>query len=327
MEQSRKQAAGTTKTGGGAATGTPARGKPSGPSAGSRVAVSGAMTRLGAGMRSIWVKIKNGPSAGAGLAVGAVRRGFRWIGSKLPAARWKRWAIGAVAAVVVVGAVVAVWPRSGSGSRAAGLTSWIVSVFSQTRPVNGRAVVIDSGLLRVGDTPIRLSLLEPVDRDQVCTRAKKRWRCGDAALAALGRIAAGRNLKCEARPPDAAGISLGTCREAKNDIGAALVKSGYAFAATSRYAEEEAEAKVARAGIWSGEADRPDVWRQRVWDEAKLKVTDGCPVKGIMFNGAKVFILPMRAEYDRFRIDPKRGSRWFCSEKEALDAGWKPMER
>ena len=105
------------------------------------------------------------------------------------------------------------------------------------------------------------------------------------------------------------------------------MKSGYAFASSSRYAEEEAEAKTARAGIWSGEADRPDVWRQRVWDEAKQKVPDGCPVKGVIFNGAKVFLIPARAEYDRFRIDPKRGSRWFCSEKDALEAGWKPMER
>lgn len=327
MEQTRKPAAGNTKAGGTAVAGNAARGMSSASSTRSDGAAADVGARRLAGVRNVWTKIKSGASTGVVLAGGVVRRGFAWVGTKLPAARWKRWAIGSVAALAVVVTVLATLPRPVVGSRIADFRAWVASIVTQTRPVNGRAVVIDSGLLRVGDTPIRLSALEALDRDQVCTRAKKRWRCGDAALAALGRIAAGRTLKCEAGSPNPAGISAGSCRDGKIDIGAALVKSGYAFASTSRYAEEETEAKAARAGIWSGEADRPDVWRQRVWDEAKQKVADGCPVKGVVLNGAKTFILPWRAEYDRFRIDPKRGSRWFCSEKEALDAGWKPLER
>lgn len=330
MEQTRKPAGGNTKPSGAAVAANPARS--SGTSIVAKPGTTGASaaTKLSAGLgarvRSAWAKAKSIAGGFTGRLGSVLRPRLTWIANRMPTARWKRWAIGSVAVILVVVGVVAAWPRS-PGSRVSEFRSWLVSIVTQTRPITGRAVVMDSGLIRVGDTPIRLSSLEALDRDQVCTRAKKRWRCGDAALAALGRIAAGRTLKCEARSPGSDGISAGTCREGKNDIGAALVKSGYAFASSSRYAEEEAEAKTARAGIWSGEADRPDVWRQRVWDEAKQKVPDGCPVKGVIFNGAKVFLIPARAEYDRFRIDPKRGSRWFCSEKDALEAGWKPMER
>ena len=307
----------------GVVAGDAARGGARKVGAGSRMAVSGAATGLGAGLRYAW----GGIVGVVGWCFASVRRGWTWVASKLPSNRWQRWGIGGVAVLAVIGGLWAIWPRHAGTGRLAGLSSLSVPFLTPTRPVNGRAIVLDAGVLRVGDTPIRLSLIEPLDRDQVCLRGKKRWSCGEAGLAALGRIAAGRNLKCEARSPDAAGVSAAMCRESKADIGAALVKSGYAYAASSRYAEEEAEAKTARAGIWSGEAERPDVWRKRMWEDAKRRVADGCPVKGIVVKGERVYVLPWWTRYERVRVEPKRGARWFCTEQEAIDAGWKPMDR
>ena len=46
-----------------------------------------------------------------------------------------------------------------------------------------------------------------------------------------------------------------------------------------------------------------------------------------MTSGTRVYVLPWSASYERIRIRTGRGERWFCTEKEALEAGWKPVER
>jgi len=50
-----------------------------------------------------------------------------------------------------------------------------------------------------------------------------------------------------------------------------------------------------------------------------------CVIKGnISFNGGRrIYHLPGQADYDRTIIRPEYGERWFCSEQEALNAGWK----
>ena len=49
-----------------------------------------------------------------------------------------------------------------------------------------------------------------------------------------------------------------------------------------------------------------------------------CPIKGnISHNtGRKLYHLPGMEDYDNTVIDLERGERWFCSESEAINAGW-----
>jgi hypothetical protein len=50
-----------------------------------------------------------------------------------------------------------------------------------------------------------------------------------------------------------------------------------------------------------------------------------CDIKGnINRNGERIFHKPGEPFYDRVKIEPKAGERWFCSEQEALAAGWRP---
>lgn len=52
--------------------------------------------------------------------------------------------------------------------------------------------------------------------------------------------------------------------------------------------------------------------------------SSGCVIKGnISSSGEKIYHLPGCGSYVKTSIDEARGERWFCSEAEAVDAGWR----
>lgn len=50
----------------------------------------------------------------------------------------------------------------------------------------------------------------------------------------------------------------------------------------------------------------------------------GCVIKGniSISTGKKLYHLPGMQDYERTRIDPSKGERWFCTEAEAKANGW-----
>ena len=49
-----------------------------------------------------------------------------------------------------------------------------------------------------------------------------------------------------------------------------------------------------------------------------------CLIKGNISNkGERIYHPPGCRYYNSTVIDPKRGERWFCSEQEAVAAGWR----
>lgn len=55
----------------------------------------------------------------------------------------------------------------------------------------------------------------------------------------------------------------------------------------------------------------------------------GCNIKGNVSynNGQRIYHLPGQEYYDKTVIDPRKGERWFCSEEEARQAGWRRARR
>lgn len=51
----------------------------------------------------------------------------------------------------------------------------------------------------------------------------------------------------------------------------------------------------------------------------------GCGIKGnVSFNSReRIFHVPGQEDYDATKINSRYGERWFCSEAEALAAGWR----
>ena len=324
----KRQAADGVKAAG-AAAGSAARVGANKLGAGSRVAVAGTGSVLG--RLATWM------AAGLGRQSGSVarlaRQGWRSrLGIPALMARLSprgRIAAAIAAGLVVIGGLSALAGLGGmSMHNFAGLPS---TPFASARAIEGRAAVLGPDLIRVGSTIVRLADIEAPERDQRCAKpGNKRWRCGEAAQAALAKLANGRTLKCEFRGTDAGGHSLAICLDSQTDINAVLVKSGHVFARTgfmARYSAQESEAKAAKLGLWSGEAERPSLYRTKMWEEAKRRSPDGCPIKGQMSGSARQYVLPWSPEYERVRVNTARGGRWFCSEQDAISAGWKVAGR
>lgn len=223
-------------------------------------------------------------------------------------------------------------PSWGLSKLSSGITSKLPSIAS-AEPITGRAVVMGGDRLRIGNTLVRLSGIELPEAGQLCGKpGGRQFRCGGFGAATLSRLVGAGNVSCTPEGKDSAGVTLARCMRGEKELNAELVRVGHAFAESglllARYGSEEKEALAAKAGIWAaGESLRPAEWRARVWDEAKRKAPEGCPIKGTIAGNAKVYLLPWSPEYDRGRVQPSRGERWFCSESEATGAGWKPSVR
>jgi endonuclease YncB( thermonuclease family) len=201
-----------------------------------------------------------------------------------------------------------------------------------TTIVEGQAAVVAADLIRIGDSTVRLTGIEAPDPDQRCGRSGSRtWRCGETAREATQRLVRGRMVRCETGRPDAQGVATGSCHAGDADVAALLVRGGHVFAEAGiapRYRGAEAEAREAKAGIWAApDPERPGAWRARMWDQAKRRAPDGCPIKGQVSRGDRVYLLPWSERYDRVKLNTKRGERWFCSEDEAVGAGWRSAGR
>jgi endonuclease YncB( thermonuclease family) len=234
----------------------------------------------------------------------------------------------AVAAAIAIGGVA--WVANGGKTNLASISSQLPLV-GGSKPLQGRAEVVGGDLLRVAGTTVRLAGIEAPERQQSCGTGSRRYRCGAAAQAALGRLVNGRAVTCTLSGSDSAGRALATCTRGDLDLNGELVRQGHAFASGGLFASYsglERQARDTKAGIWAaGEVQRPSEFRAKAWDEAKRRAPDGCPIKGLVTGGSRVYVLPGSPDYDRGRIQRARGERWFCSEREAEAAGFKPAVR
>lgn len=104
-----------------------------------------------------------------------------------------------------------------------------------------------------------------------------------------------------------------------------LVRNGFAYASSyppdikyqEQFLQAEQEARENQRGLWAPRACQeitPPVSSQ----------DNGCLIKGnISSSGEKIYHLPGQRYYDKTVIDESKGERWFCTESEALSAGWR----
>jgi endonuclease YncB( thermonuclease family) len=304
------------------------------PNIGGPVALAGAVA-LGAGIgraRSIGL---DGESV-ATLAIGIVLMSallpmlapqMRWQLPRIAGLSW-RTAATAVAVVALVGSVA--WFAGGGGlGNLAGVGNF--AFFGASKPLQGRAYATGADTLRVAGTYVKLVGIEAPEHDQRCEDARGRsWRCGAAAEAALSRLVDGRPVSCALSGGDDAGRKWALCSIGSRDVGAELVRRGHVFAdgtIFARYASQEREARSAKAGLWRGSAERPAAYRAKLWEEARRRAPGGCPIKGHIAGASRVYVLPWSPDYPRVRVQTARGERWFCSEEEAVAAGFRAAQR
>lgn len=93
------------------------------------------------------------------------------------------------------------------------------------------------------------------------------------------------------------------------------------------YVAQEDRARAARRGIWALGFEQPaDYRRGRRLAQVPSAPDPRCAIKGnVSVSGARIYHLPGSRAYPEVRIDAGRGERWFCSEGEAVAAGWRPV--
>lgn len=113
-----------------------------------------------------------------------------------------------------------------------------------------------------------------------------------------------------------------------------LLRQGFATAVTfppdvahaSDFRHAEQEARENGRGLWGAcPTQKTDDFFPSVNQSAP---TASCAIKGnISLAGEKIYHLPGQNYYDKTTIDESRGERWFCSEEEAVAAGWRHAQQ
>ena len=192
----------------------------------------------------------------------------------------------------------------------------------------GTARAISGDTLAISGRVVRLDDIEAVELGQVCRDSRGRaWRCGRRARQMMRDFIARKRVVCRDLARAGTGQLQGTCTVGGEDIALRVVEAGYAFAdgfLFRTYGDAESVAKEARRGVWQGEAQRPADYRAARWARAKARAPGGCPIKGQVKRGAKVYVVPWSPDYARARVRQSRGEQWFCSEAEAAAAGFVP---
>lgn len=197
-------------------------------------------------------------------------------------------------------------------------------------PLVGIARAVDGDTLQIGDTRVRLEGIDAPEADQQCRSAMGgSWPCGRAATRRLAALVSGNEIRCESHGHDRYGRLLGVCRLGQLELNSSMVREGLAWAFlkySDRYREAEAEARVLKIGIWQSETEPPWTYREKRWATAEPAAPSGCAIKGNVTRQGRIYHTPWSPWYDKTRVDTGKGERWFCSEGEALAAGWRPAQ-
>jgi endonuclease YncB( thermonuclease family) len=218
--------------------------------------------------------------------------------------------------------------QAGALALAAALATTLSLVSANAGGPSGAARAIDGDTLAIGDVRVRL---EGIDAPEAAQRCGRRWlgtwECGRAATARLSELIDRQEVRCDSHGHDSYGRVLGVCFVGSQEINAVLVREGLAWAFlkySRRYEQIEAEARVLRVGIWQGETEPAWSYRQRHWVAAEGGAPKGCAIKGNVTREGRIYHMPWSPWYEKTRVDERRGERWFCSEADAVAAGWRP---
>ncbi len=196
---------------------------------------------------------------------------------------------------------------------------------SDTGELNGLAYVVDGDTIRLAGEKIRLNGIDAPESGQTCLDGHtEAYACGTEAEDYLKNLVGSQMLRCEGKDKDKYDRLIATCYLQDLDINAEMVRSGWAVAYrqySMEYMPDEEKAKSARLGLWQGNFRMPWAWRQ---DQRQASAEHiNCNIKGNISANGRIYHLPGSRDYSATRVNENRGERWFCTELEALAAGWR----
>jgi len=150
------------------------------------------------------------------------------------------------------------WYRPGMNSWLAPLAAaalFTVPVAAEVRTVDGDTLKLDDGKL------YRLWGIDAAEQGQRCADG---WRAGIEARTTLRELIAGHAIACEPLTNDRYGRIVALCRADGQDLGAAMVSAGMAWAFvkySGDYVEHERTATAEHIGVHAHDCAKPWDWR------------------------------------------------------------------
>lgn len=210
--------------------------------------------------------------------------------------------------------------------------------------LTGVASVIDGDTIDVHGQRVRFNGIDAPESRQYCDDAKGfEYPCGRRSAEALdGFLAASKPVQCTFVTWDRYGRFVGDCIRADGaSVAAWMVEHGQALDwpkySNGAYAPQQAKAEAAKVGLWVGSFQTPWDWRAQHTDDVQAPSNHvfalgsgnaACNIKGnISADGERIYHVPGQKYYSATVINQAKGERWFCSEAEAVAAGWRPSKR
>jgi endonuclease YncB( thermonuclease family) len=185
--------------------------------------------------------------------------------------------------------------------------------------VEGPAYVKDGDTVVVAGTTVRL---KGVDAPEPADKYGREATVGMQAIV-------GNWLRCGLTGEKTYGREVGYCTNAADlDIGEAIIKKGLALACECfsdryvRFEQPDAVARLPRASYCI--KDKVAQNGQAVPLTTPTTLERNCLIKGnINSKGERIYHMPEQRFYDVTIIDPSKGERMFCTEDDAIRAGWR----
>lgn len=185
----------------------------------------------------------------------------------------------------------------------------------------GTASVIDGDTVDIHGRRIRLFGVDAPESRQTCVKSSgEAWRCGAAAANALADHIGRRPISCVQRDTDRYGRVVAVCSVGGEDLGAWLVRQGWAVAYrqyASDYIGDETAARTARRGIWSGQFDLPSDWRKA--QRTKAEAVGPAPAVRLLKLASSYSCSPRKYCKQMSSCDEARWALENCSWGPALD--------
>ena len=211
-------------------------------------------------------------------------------------------------------------------------TALVMAFFSSPAHADlaGRASVIDGDTIEIHGQHIRLYGVDAPESSQTCQMGGKADRCGQKAAIELSNLLSGKTVTCKRIDTDRYNREVAECFVGSTSVNSWMARNGWALAYrqySMKFVADEQLAKREQLGIWQGKFQEPWNYRkaQRQSKSAAQQAPNaGCVIKGnISSKGDKIYHVPSAPSYKDVSINVRKGERWFCSENEAVAAGWR----
>jgi endonuclease YncB( thermonuclease family) len=131
----------------------------------------------------------------------------------------------------------------------------------------GTGTAVEGDIVSVNGTIVKLWGIDAPDDGQHC-RAKsgKKYDCFTRSRDELTALVGTQQITCHIRDKDSKGQKVGTCGVNGLDLGALMVRRGWALSyynLSPHYAKLEGWAQAEKRGLWRGQVQAPWIWRSQ----------------------------------------------------------------